>query len=76
MQLASRSKPGYDRFVQSANPAIQAQLFAAKRGDLVLITGVVKNNGRNIRLLTFKTLKAAPPALEVVPAAVTETVAA
>jgi hypothetical protein len=59
-------EPGYDRFVQSANPEIQALLLAAKRGDLVRITGVVKGRGSNIRILTYTTLKAAPPALTLV----------
>ena len=49
-------QPGYDRFVQSADPVIQEQLMAAKRGDLVYITGVVKGKGTNIRIKTLKTL--------------------
>jgi hypothetical protein len=66
--------PVYDRFVQSADPAIQAQLMTAKRGDLVYITGVVKNKGRNIRITGFKTLKAVEPAIAIVAASTNSTV--
>jgi hypothetical protein len=52
--------PGYDKFIQSADPAIQARMMAVNQGDLVLVTGVVKNNGRNVRILVLKVLKAAP----------------
>ena len=59
--LVIEIQPGYDRFVQSADPVIQAQLMAAKRGDLVYITGVVKGKGgTNTRIKTFKTLASAP----------------
>jgi hypothetical protein len=49
--------------------------MAAKRGDFVRVSGVVKNRGTNIRILTYQTLKAAPPALTLVENAsmVTET---
>jgi hypothetical protein len=53
--------PGYDNFIKSANPAIQAQFMAAKHGELVLVTGVPRNGGRNIRVLTIRVLRAAPP---------------
>jgi hypothetical protein len=59
-------QPGYDRFVQSADPAIQAQLFAANRGDLVRIVGVVKGGGNSIRILSYTLVKAAVSALELV----------
>jgi hypothetical protein len=59
-------QPRYDRFIQSSDPSIRAQIMAAKRGDLVLVTGVEKNRGRNVRIQTFKVLKAAPPALTLV----------
>lgn len=68
--------PGYDRFVQSADPTIQAQLLAAKRGDLVRVSGVVKNNGSNIRVLTYTVVKAAPVTLELVPDATADLLAA
>lgn len=37
--------PGYDNFIKSANPAIQAQFMAAKHGELVLVTGVPRTAG-------------------------------
>jgi len=61
-------QPGYDHFIQTSDPAIQAKLIAARRGDLVRVHGVVKGNGRNIRVLSFEVIKAAP-VLELVPAA-------
>jgi hypothetical protein len=69
--------PGYNRFVQSADPAIQAQLKEARKGEVVWVTGVVKNRGSNIRILTIKTLvQAATPGPVAVAQPVTETVAA
>jgi hypothetical protein len=52
-------EPGYDRFVQSADPAIQEQMLSAEPGDLVRVVGVVKgaskgnSNGTSIRVLTY-----------------------
>lgn len=49
----------------------------ARKGDVVWVTGVVKNRGSNIRILTFKTLVQAPALGPVAVAQlVTETVAA
>lgn len=53
--------PGYDKFIQSADPKIQAQFMAARQGDLLWVTGVVKNGGKSIRVLTMKVIEAAPP---------------
>jgi acetyl/propionyl-CoA carboxylase alpha subunit len=49
--------PGYDKFIQSADPKIQAQFMAARQGDLLWVT----NGGKSIRVLTMKVIEAAPP---------------
>jgi hypothetical protein len=58
------AEPGFDRYVQSADPLIHEQLLSLAKGDVVRAKGVLQSskrgNGSNIRLESITVISKAP----------------
>jgi len=75
--LPIEAEPGFDRFIQSADPKIHEQLRTLAKGDVVRAKGVLqgskRGNGNNIRVESIEVISKAPTGPVAVAAAAAST---